>query len=88
MVKAKQYTCPCGFSVTSPYGTDDVMKHAAVHGSERHPDTKTSKDQMMEMVKEVEIEMPGSGKARKGVITQKEETDAWRIQERIGKGIR
>lgn len=88
MVKAKQFTCPCGFSVTSPYGTDDVMKHAAVHGSERHPEMKPSKDQLMEMVKDVEVEVKSTGKVHRGVITQKEETDAWKVQERIGKGIR
>jgi hypothetical protein len=85
MTKALQFTCPtCGWSVTTPFGEGDLTKHVMMHKEAHHPDMKMTEDQFRSRVKEVDIMMSSP----KGKITQKEETEAWRSQENIGKRFR
>ncbi len=60
MTTAKQFTCPtCGWSITDPSGTEDMMKFVQMHKDMHHPDMKATKEQIMTMVKDVEIGLPG-----------------------------
>ncbi|HEY3420774.1 MAG TPA: helix-hairpin-helix domain-containing protein [Methanomassiliicoccales archaeon] len=60
MTTAKQFTCPtCGWSITDPSGTEELMKFVQMHKDMKHPDMKATKDQIMAMVKDVEIGLPG-----------------------------
>ena len=85
MVKGEQFNCPCGFSVTSPGGREDLMKHVMMHKEDRHPDMKMSQQQLESMIKQVDIVVMGP--KNQGSM-QKEETEAWRVQETIGKRSR
>lgn len=60
MTTAKQFTCPtCGWSITDPSGSVDMMKFVQMHKDMHHPDMKATPEQIMGMVKDVEIGMPG-----------------------------
>ncbi len=86
-MKAQQFTCPsCGWYVATPHGMEDLQKTVMMHKDDHHPDMKMTPEQFMARVKDVEI----SGgetmmKGGSGKITQKEESEAWRAQENIGK---
>ena len=85
MAKALQFTCPtCGWSVTTPFGEEDLTKHVMMHKEARHPDMKMTEEKFRSMVKEVDI----MAASPKGEITPKEQTEAWRTQENIGKHFR
>jgi len=80
--KAKQFTCPsCGWSVTTPFGENDLTKHVTMHKENHHPDMKMADDKFKSMVKEVDIRMAPA----EGNIAQKEETDTWKSQENVAK---
>ncbi len=93
-MKGQQFDCPvCGWSVTTPHGMDDLKKTVMMHKDDHHPDMKLSEKEAMGMVKEVDM-MGGKMSEMKegemmkggsGKITQKEESEAWRAQENIGK---
>jgi len=90
-MNGQQLDCPiCGWSVTTPHGMDDVKKNVMMHAKDYHPDLKLSDKDVTDMTKSVEI-MGGAMKPREmkkggpGKITQKEESEAWRAQENIGK---
>lgn len=34
---AKKITCPCGWTLTSPLGDEDIKKHTWIHVRETHP---------------------------------------------------
>ena len=85
MVKAEQFNCPCGFSITTPGGRDDLMKHVMMHKEDHHPDMKMSQAQLESMIKQVDVVVMGP---RNEGNMQKEETEAWRVQESIGKRSR
>ena len=70
--------------MTTPYGEEDLTKHVMMHKEAHHPDMKMTEEQFRSKVKEVDVMMPSS----KGKIEQKEETEAWRSQENIGKRFR
>jgi uncharacterized short protein YbdD (DUF466 family) len=85
-MKALQFTCPtCGWSITTPGGMEDLQKHVMMHKDEHHPDMKMTQEQFKARVKEVEIMGGEMKKGSPGKITQKEESEAWRAQENIGK---
>ncbi len=46
-------TCPCGWSMVSPQGGEDVKKHAMIHMKEFHPDTVVTPEELMTHIKEV-----------------------------------
>ena len=85
-MKGQQFTCPsCGWSVTTPHGMEDLQKIVMVHKDDHHPDMKMTQQQFMDRVKEVEMMGGEMKKGGPGKITQKEESEAWRAQENIGK---
>jgi hypothetical protein len=56
MAAAKQFTCPtCGFSVATPVGLSDLMKHVTLHKETNHPDMQMSESELMARVKDVEL---------------------------------
>jgi hypothetical protein len=60
MTTAKQFTCPtCGWSITDPSGTEELMKFVQMHKEMNHPDMKATKDEIMASVKDVDIGLPG-----------------------------
>jgi len=60
MVTAKQFSCPtCGWSITDPSGSEEMMKFVQMHKAKQHPDMKLSNEQIMATVKDVEIGLPG-----------------------------
>ena len=69
--------------MTTPFGEGDLTKHVMMHKEAHHPDMKMTEDQFRAKVKEVDVMTSSKGK-----ITQKEETEAWRSQENIGKRFR
>ncbi|HEY3420698.1 MAG TPA: hypothetical protein VGK23_09115 [Methanomassiliicoccales archaeon] len=85
MVKALQFNCPCGFSLITPNGMEELMKHVTAHKSDRHPDMNLSQKQLDSMIKEVDIVVMGPKNVGN---MQKEETEAWRVQESIGRRSR
>ena len=70
--------------MTTPFGEEDLTKHVMMHKENHHPDMKMTEEKFKSMVKEVDI-MTASPK---GNASQKEETEAWRSQENIGKRLR
>jgi predicted small metal-binding protein len=51
--KMKMMTCPCGWSVKSPFGEDDVLEHSMLHAKKHHPDmAKMKKEDVMKMIKD------------------------------------
>jgi hypothetical protein len=50
---AKMMSCDCGWTLISPMGEDDVMKHGMKHVADAHPGTNFTDDEMMKMMKTV-----------------------------------
>ena len=46
-------TCPCGWSIVSPQGTEDVKKHAMIHMKDVHPETIVTPEELMAYIKQV-----------------------------------
>jgi hypothetical protein len=66
MTTAKQFNCPnCAWSITDPLGTGDLMKFVQMHKDTAHPEMMATKEEIMGMVKEVEVGMPGHPKMDK-----------------------
>ncbi len=53
MADAKQFTCACGWTVISPLGEDDALKHAQMHADEYHSDM--SRERLRSSIKTVQI---------------------------------
>jgi predicted small metal-binding protein len=48
----KSFTCPaCGWTVKSPWGDDDVLEYAQMHGKKRHADMPMTKEQINMAIK-------------------------------------
>ena len=47
---AKMATCPCGFTIISPMGEDDVLNHIRKHLTDHHPGTVTTDDEIRKKV--------------------------------------
>ena len=58
MAEGKQFTCACGWTITSPLGEEDVLKHAEMHANEYHPDLNLTREQLRRDVKSVQMPMP------------------------------
>jgi predicted small metal-binding protein len=43
-------TCPCGFTVISPLGDDDVTKHMSMHLKDAHPATAMTEDEIRKTI--------------------------------------
>jgi predicted small metal-binding protein len=45
-------TCPCGWTLVSPQGVEDVKKHAMMHMKEVHPETVMTPEELMTHIKQ------------------------------------
>jgi hypothetical protein len=50
---AKMISCPCGWTLISPLGEEDIKKHAMIHGKDCHPGLTTTEDEVAKMIKTV-----------------------------------
>jgi len=50
---AKMSTCPCGFTVISPRGDEDVKKHMSIHLKDAHPGTSMTEEELGKTIKTV-----------------------------------
>ena len=50
---AKMMSCECGWTMITPMGEGDLMKHVKMHMMDAHPGMNMSDDQMMKMMKTV-----------------------------------
>jgi len=56
LAKMKMTTCPgCGWTIKSPKGEDDVVKHVMLHAKDYHPEMQNAKrEDIVKMIKDVE----------------------------------
>ena len=47
MLQKKTYSCPCGWTLTTPTGEDDIVKHVQMHLKDFHPKEKATKESIM-----------------------------------------
>jgi predicted small metal-binding protein len=52
-VMVKMLTCPCGWTVMSPQGEEDVKKHAAIHMRDAHPGAEMTEEEIRQNFKSV-----------------------------------
>ncbi len=50
---AKMSTCPCGFTVISPQGEEDIKKHMSMHLRDSHPGTNVTEEELGKTIKSV-----------------------------------
>jgi len=50
---AKMISCPCGWTLISPQGDEDVKKHAMIHAKDCHPGLTTTQDEIAKLIKNV-----------------------------------
>jgi hypothetical protein len=43
---AKMNTCPCGWTIISPLGEEDVLKHTKIHLADNHPGSAITDDEI------------------------------------------
>jgi hypothetical protein len=59
MAQGLQFTCPvCGWTVITPKGEEDLMKHVDMHGTEYHVAMAMDPDQIIRMTKTVNMPEP------------------------------
>jgi predicted small metal-binding protein len=46
-------TCPCGWTLVSPLGVEDVKKHAMIHVKDSHPETVYTPEELMSYIKQM-----------------------------------
>jgi predicted small metal-binding protein len=52
-VMAKMVSCPCGWTLISPQGDEDVKKHTMIHVQDTHPGMTMTQDDLTKMIKSV-----------------------------------
>jgi predicted small metal-binding protein len=50
---AKMLSCPCGWTLISPQGDEDIKKHAMIHAKDCHPGLTEAEDEVAKMIKTV-----------------------------------
>jgi hypothetical protein len=50
---AKMITCQCGWTLISPLGEADVIRHTQLHLTENHPGTSVTPMDLARMIKSV-----------------------------------
>ncbi|HEX2558279.1 MAG TPA: hypothetical protein VHK86_08140 [Nitrososphaera sp.] len=50
---AKMLTCPCGWTVISPQGDEDIKKHTRIHLTDTHPGTSMTEEEIGKIIKTV-----------------------------------
>jgi len=51
VVMAKMVSCPCGWTLISPQGDEDVKKHTMIHVQDTHPGMTMTQDDLTKMIK-------------------------------------
>jgi predicted small metal-binding protein len=52
-VSLKTFSCPCGWTLTTPTGEDDIVKHVNMHVKDFHKDMKTTREEIVKKIKNV-----------------------------------
>lgn len=50
---AKMISCPCGWTLISPQGDEDIKKHALIHAKDHHPGLTETEDEVTKMIKTI-----------------------------------
>jgi predicted small metal-binding protein len=50
---AKLMTCACGWTLISPLGEEDIVKHTMLHLKENHPGSAMTPAELRKITKEV-----------------------------------
>jgi predicted small metal-binding protein len=50
---AKMISCPCGWTLISPQGDEDIKKHVMIHAKDCHPGLIETEDEVVKMIKTV-----------------------------------
>lgn len=50
---AKMLSCPCGWTLISPQGNEDIKKHAMIHRKDCHLGLTETDDEVVKMIKTV-----------------------------------
>ena len=50
---AKMTSCPCGWTLISPQGDDDIKKHMRIHLADTHPGTSMTDDEIGNTIRTV-----------------------------------
>ncbi len=50
---AKMLSCPCGWTLISPQGVEDIKKHAMIHAKDYHPGLTETEDEVAKMIKTI-----------------------------------
>jgi predicted small metal-binding protein len=53
MIMAKMVSCPCGWTLISPQGDEDIKKHTMIHVQDTHPGMTMTQDDLTKMIKSV-----------------------------------
>ena len=48
---AAMNVCPCGWTIISPLGEEDVKKHTLIHLRDAHPGTSMTEDEIKQHIK-------------------------------------
>ncbi len=50
---ATMVTCPCGWTLITPQGENDALKHMKTHLSDTHPGSSMTDDEIMKTMRNV-----------------------------------
>jgi predicted small metal-binding protein len=50
---ASMTSCPCGWTIISPQGENDVLKHMKTHLSDTHPGTAMKDEEIMKTIRSI-----------------------------------
>jgi predicted small metal-binding protein len=50
---ASMLTCPCGWTIISPQGVEEVKKHTVIHLHDIHPGMKMTEEEIGKIIKTV-----------------------------------
>ncbi len=52
MSKTLTVDCPCGWTMTTPHGEDDFVKHVSLHVKDVHPDMESmNREEILKLAK-------------------------------------
>jgi hypothetical protein len=46
-------SCPCGWTLISPQGDEDIKKHTMIHAKDLHPGLTETEDEFVKMIRTV-----------------------------------
>lgn len=53
LLMAKKITCPCGWTLTSPLGDEDIKRHTLIHTRETHPGEVHTEEEIVKSIETV-----------------------------------